>query len=418
VRARTEAIVGSIAQMQSSERTEVSAMLDILSMSQYSKTFAAKGLTTIQQLLPAVEDPQCAEAFWTKLVTKTQDRNIILGYLSIRRKQDPAEAAKSEQRMQAFRIVKQALMELQDLQLKKAELERGSTVLNRHEATRQEIENILDKIDDTKQKLESAQRHINGESGAAKASSASYAQKIRTKIAASDEAAPRSPRVDNESPSRSKGLSKNTRPSSAGAAPAKPELGGSRGTHGGSQSARRDSKSTLSSSSHTTDHAPNEFAGTCFSSVTFAAPNSQEEAPSSTLRSKQLDLGPGWNRNTPVPRMRQWASVRVAATHFGESRGAPSAEPFGASSSSSYRADNVRGGATSTAPPTPRSGGVAKGRPSSATASRPTTAQTGFDAGFAVKGVKATSVALGVNLENDHYAQMCCGATSVSQHRR
>ncbi|CUG06058.1 Hypothetical protein, putative [Bodo saltans] len=406
--------------MQSTERTEVSAMLDILSMSHYSKAFASKGLSTIQQLLPAVDDPNSDEAFWTKLVTKTQDRNIILGYLSIRKKQDPAEAAKSEQRMHAFRIVKQALMELQDLQLKKAELERGSTVLNRHETTRQEIENILDKIDDTKQKLESAQKSLNAsDANKARPLSASYAQKMRSKlssVATLDTAddVPKSPRVDNESPLRSKVSGKHPRRSSAQAAPAKPELGGSRRLpQTESQSARPSSKC---SSSGSCANNTSDFAGTCFSSVRFASHNQEEEntAPSINLRSKQLDVGPGWNRNTPVPRMRQWAAARMTATHFDENSGTPNANPTPFAPTSLYRADT-----TSAAQPsvTPR-GGVSKGRPSSATAVRLPTQQAGFDQGFAVKGVKATSVALGVHLENDHYAQMCCGATSAQQHRR
>ncbi|CUG06026.1 Hypothetical protein, putative, partial [Bodo saltans] len=289
-------------------------------------------------------------------------------------------------------------------------------VLNRHETTRQEIENILDKIDDTKQKLESAQKSLNAsDSNKARPLSASYAQKMRRKLSSvatleTAEYVPKSPRVDNESPLRSKC----PRPSSARAAPAMPELGGSRRLpQTESQSARPSSKC---SSSGSCANNTNDFAGTCFSSVRFASHNQEEEtiAPSINLRSKQLDVGPGWNRNTPVPRMRQWAAARMTATHFDENSGTPNANPTPVAPTSSYRADT-----TSAAQPslTPR-GGISKGRPSSATAVRLPTQQAGFDQGFAVKGVKATSVALGVHLENDHYAQMCCGATSTQQYRR
>lgn len=383
-------------------------MLDILSMPQYTSAFTSKGLTTIDSLIPAVEDPHCPAAFWLKLVPKAQDRNIILGYLSIRRKQDPMEAAKSEQRMAAFRTVKGALMELQNLQLKKAELERGSTVLNRKESTRQEIENILDKIDDTKQKLESAQRSINGlgddaKKGRTRPHSASLAHRMRSKLGeASTEEPPRSPRVDNESPVRHAAPRDegSIRPSSARPVPAKPSLGSQR-RNVESRGSRPSSSSTCRSS---TEHDRDDvFAGTCFSSVRFGSTTEPTTTPPS-LRAKQSDIGPGWNRNTPVPRMRQWASVRNGQ-RFGQTRGGGT-EQFGDVDAS---CNNATCSSSTAPPPTVPVAGTPRPNSGSSLGLRQTT-QPGFAADFAVRGLKATSVALGVNLENDHYAQMCCGA--------
>lgn len=313
-----------------SDRSEVSAMLDILSLQQYSKVFAAKGLTTIHQLTSAIDDPKCEAAFWTKLIAKPHDRNIVIGYLSIRRKQDPSEAARSEQRMQAFRTVKDALMELQNLQLKKAELERGSTVLNRQESVRQGIENILDKIDETKQKLEIAQRSVQNDSRTLPSKRPKSAN-LRHIFEA-----PKSPRVDNESPLRK--------------APApQRSVGGA-------------SESSAPMSGVETD------VGTCFAGVCFETRH--EERPlTNSVRERRLDVGHGWNRNAPVPRMRQWASAREASTRFVERPG-----------TSTNRGRSEQQG-------------------------------TQFHE-LAIRGVKATSVALGVQLDGDHFAQMCCGATS------
>ena len=61
------------------------------------------------------------------------------------------EAAASEQRMKTFQAVKDALNELRDLQLRKAELERGTTPMQRKEAVQMEIEHVLDRIDDTRE---------------------------------------------------------------------------------------------------------------------------------------------------------------------------------------------------------------------------------------------------------------------------
>jgi hypothetical protein len=365
----------------------------------------------IEHLLPAVHDPSCPEAFWLKLIPKTQDRNIILGYLSIRKKQDPMEAVKSEQRMQAFRVVKEALMELQDLQLKKAELERGSTVLNRKESVRQDIENILDKIDDTKQKLELAQRSIQqqDDKGPKGRPHSAFANRMRSKISTSNRdaastTAPKSPRVDNESPTRRRHIHNDEaqetvqppreRPWSARSpGAAKPSLNRS-------GSAFKQPRSNLSSStSAAAPEVPDDpFVGTCFSSVRFKAATGHDEiaAPTASLRSKQLDIGPGWNRNTPIPRMRQWAT-RATTSRFGVSAGgAPSGhEAFAFQSSLGDHATS------DTKQATPRPGSSIIRPP------------PGFDANFTVRGLKATSVALGVNLENDHYAQMCCGATTT-----
>lgn len=363
--------------------SEVASMLDILQMQQYLKVFHELGLHTIDSLLPALDDDAAGgggkESAWVKRITKTQDRNIILGYLSIRRKKDKREAAKSEQRMHTFRLIKDSLAELQSLQLKKAELERGSTVLNRKESIRQEIENILDKIDETKAKLEAAQKEISksGETGgrpsalaevASRRPHSAYSDKLRhaTKHAKSS-AAPTSPRLANEGadephpPTEASGVTSSwaqhkEQPWVAPSPQRKP------------MSARR--SSGADSTTNAADGVKgNPFGGTCFDRVQFNSTTSRPPSAGSTHSARRAfetvdthnarDVGPGWNKNPIVPRMRH---VALRCTSASSARGGRSASEL-----------------------------------------------PGIE-GLSVTGQRATPVALGIHLETDHYAQMCCGA--------
>jgi hypothetical protein len=273
--------------------TDVSGLLDMLCLSHLTATLRGGGYATVESL--AVDDS------WLKLIKKTQDRTVLLGYLSMRKAKDPLEVVASEKRMNSFQTVKAALQKLQDLQLKKVQLEQGSTVTSRSEAVRHQIENLLDEIDEAKAVLKTAQIDIE-------------------------------PRPRTAMPQRG-AATKTQRPSSA-------------------QSKKMRSP-RLVNEKIVAEEPPGDKFG-----VGLPALDTQSSTVASESRPASRDVGAGWNRNKPIGR-RAFASQRLSGTLLrAEQR--------------NQHVDSLD---------------------------------------LVVRGIRSNNVALGVEMERDNYAQMCCGAS-------
>jgi hypothetical protein len=276
--------------------SEVATMLDTLLMSKYSKELLANGFSTFHTMLASEE--------WKKLIKNGRDRNIIEGFLSTRSEKTGSQRDLiNQQKVELLRSLKASLVEVQNLHLRKLELERRRPPQS--STHRNDIDNVLDKIDEEKEKIKANECFLTELTKGTKKTGSSRRGK----------SAMQSPRLANESPKR--------RPSTATAKAADPP--------------QRPPSS--------------QCCDGCFADVMFNRPLSSS-ANFFRASSSNEDLGHGWNRRAPV-------GSRVSYLY--------SKKQYGGQKS--FPAES-----------------------------------------FAVRGIRASGGALGINIENDHYAQMCCGA--------
>ena len=160
------------------------------------------GFNTVEDV---VEDVHGAAS----LIPSKKDRDVLQGYLSVRAGKSKEEVELSERRAAAFKLVRDSLDDLNKLQTQRSQLGASSTkkTSSTGAAPTKEASDLLDRLDDAKERLQAAQQELAtlAELGNARRrpSTASSATSSAARKATTSNAGSTSPRVANEAAAQS-----------------------------------------------------------------------------------------------------------------------------------------------------------------------------------------------------------------------